>query len=280
MAHYKIQALEVGYDEQFPAGIAFDFWYMGDKQVYSPFSVVLIQGEGHKILLDCGIDVEDPFAIEKMRMENDKNCHGIEEVLNSIGLDAGEIDSVILSHCHWDHIGGMQALPNAKFYVQRAEVENWERVLSDPSFPRTHTSIVNPEYIRRIRRLAGEGRVEYLYGDVDELFPGISLAVASGHSFAQSMLFINNGGEHFAAIGDVAMRPESFKGCDAFPGFLPNLKFTVGKLEDITASYHRIMKWVRNDVTHIIPAHDGTLQNVWPTVRSSLGLNVTTIAEA
>ena len=274
MAHYNIRVLEIGYDEHFPAGKAFDFWHMGDQQAYSPFAMTLIQGEGHNILFDCGIDPEAGFSAAKIKMENDQNCTNTADVLRAAGVDPADIDAVILSHCHWDHMGGIKYLPNAKFYIQKAEADNWKTALADPIFPITHKMVVNPEDIETLRAC---DRVEYLEGDVENLFPGISLKMAAGHSFAQSMLFIDCDGGRFAVIGDVAMRPESFTGNEVFPCILPNLKFAVGTIKDIALSYKSIMDFVEGDVTHIIPTHDGTRHETWPTVRNEIGLNVTTI---
>ncbi|MCD8097583.1 MAG: MBL fold metallo-hydrolase [Lachnospiraceae bacterium] len=280
MAYYRIRILELGYDPKFPAGVAFDFWHMGDRQIYSSFSMVLLEGEGHCILFDCGFDMEAKFDIEKIAMEGDQNCHDPAEVLCSIGVEPEKVDSIVLSHCHWDHMSGLRYFPNATIYVQRAEVGNWKRVMADEHFPLTHKSVVDMEALKFLDACDAKGRVTYLSGDVDELFPGISVRAASGHSFAQSMLFIDNDGTHFALIGDVSMRPESFTGTRDFPCFLPNLKFAVGTVEDITESYEKILAWVGGKVSRIFMTHNGSLADVWPTYRSDLGLNVTTVSEA
>lgn len=280
MARYKIRVLETGYDTAFPAGAAFDFWHMGNETAYSPFSVTLLQGEGHTILFDCGMDVDSPFAIDKIRMEKDQNCCNPDRVLSAIGVEASEVDSVIISHCHWDHMGGLKYFPNAVFYIQRKEYEKWKAALADEDFPLTHKMVVSPESMDVLEGLAGTGRVRFLDGDVEELFPGIAVRCASGHSFAQNMLFVEddrNG--RFAIVGDVAMRPESFTGTEAFPCFLPNMKFATGTIEEIIASYRIIMDYVGGDVSRIVAAHDGTRRERYPAEKSLLQLDVSTICD-
>lgn len=280
MARYKIRVLETGYDAAFPAGAAFDFWHMGDETAYSPFSVTLLQGEGHTILFDCGMDVDSRFAADRIHMENDRNCRNPDRVLLAAGVEAQQVDSVILSHCHWDHMGGLKYFPNAVFYIQKAEFEGWKTALADPDFPLTHKMVVSPESMAVLEELSEEGRVRFLEGDVEELFPGIAVRCASGHSFAQTMLFVEderNG--RFAVIGDVAMRPESFTGTEAFPCFLPNLKFATGTIREITASYRKIMDYVGSDVNRIVAAHDGTRRDRYPTKQSELQLDVSMISD-
>lgn len=75
------------------------------------------------------------------------------------------------------------------------------------------------------------------------------------------------------------MRPENFTGASEKPGFMPNLKFSVGPLREIIRSYRTVMDWVGGDVSHIVATHDGTRRKRLPTFQSSLGLDVTTICE-
>lgn len=277
MAHYTIRTLEVGSDPHFPAGVAFDFWHMAAEQVYSQFSMTLLQGEGHNILYDCGIDPDSTFAKAKIAQEGDQNCHNTREVLESIGLQPEDIDAVVISHCHWDHISGLRFLPNAKVYVQRRELESWLRAAYDENFPLTHKSVIDPESLELVQTLNEQGRVVLLDGDVDELFPGLHIRCVCGHSYAQNLLLVDDDQGRFAIVGDAAMRPESFVGTEQFPCFLPNLKFAVGTIEEILASYRLIMDWVQGFVGHIVMAHDGSRIEHFPSERTALGLYVSTI---
>ena len=278
MAHYQIIQLEIGYDNAFPAGVAFDFWNMGDQQVYSPFSVTLLEGEGHKILFDCGFDPESAFGARQIAQENDQNCHNTAEVLASNGVEAAEIDTVVISHCHWDHLQGLKYFPQANIYIQREEYAGWLRAMSDDAFPQTHKIVIDSECLALLEQWVDEGKVTLLDGDVYGFLPGIDLRTAKGHSFCQSMLFVRNDSGKYAIIGDVAMRPESFVGNNAFPCYLPNLKFSVGTIEDITRSYREIMDWVGGDTSRIVCSHDGTNPEKRTAKINALGLRAFIVA--
>ena len=277
MAHYTIRTLEVGFDRHFPAGIAFDFWHMADEQVYSSFAMTLIQGEGLNILYDCGIDPASPFASAKIAQEGDEHCHNPREVLETVGLKPEDIDAIVLSHCHWDHINGLSFYPNARIYIQREEADRWENAMNSDLFPITHKMVVNAEDLKTLRNLADAGRMTYLDGDQLDLFPGIHACRVSGHSFAQTVLLIDDAAGRFALVGDVAMRPESFTGTEAFPCYLPNLKFAVGTIQDIMSSYKMIMNWVGEDAGRIVMTHDGTKLDRFPSELTPLGLHVSVI---
>lgn len=277
MAHYSIRTLEVGSDPHFPAGVAFDFWHMATDQVYSPFAMTLLQGKGHNILFDCGIDPASPFAAAKIAQEGDQNCHNPAEVLATVGLKPEDIDAIVISHCHWDHMNGLHFFSNATVYVQRKEYESWQSVLKNDQFPITHKIVVDAESMETLRGMVEAGKVVFLDGDQFDLFPSVHARCVSGHSFAQTVLLVEDENGHFALVGDVAMRPESFTGTEQFPCFLPNLKFAVGSIEDITASYRLIMSWVGGDVDRIVMTHDGTRLERSPSVETALGLHVSTI---
>lgn len=272
---YSIKVFETGYDTAFPAGIAFDFWHMADEEIYSPFTFTLIQGNNHNILFDCGIDPSNPFAAAKIAFEHDQGCQTPQAILETVGLTPDDIDIVILSHLHWDHISGLPFFANAHFYIQKDELEGWDRAIQSTSFPLTHKSVVDTNSLTLLHQLKNEGRLTLLNGDVADLLPGLSIMSTKGHSFAQSVVLLKGSNDiPYAIIGDVAMRPESFIGNSIFPCYLPNLKFAVGTIEDIVASYDKIMDWVGNDTSRIIMSHDGTRFTLPHKVTiSSLGLH-------
>ena len=48
------------------------------------------------------------------------------EMLARIGVDAGKVQHVIVTHMHWDHANGISLFPNATFYVQESEYRFWQ----------------------------------------------------------------------------------------------------------------------------------------------------------
>lgn len=273
MARYTIRQLELGYDPAFPLGIAFDMWDHAGEQAYSPFTVVLLEGEGHKILFDCGFDPESSFARQKIAQEHDQNCHNTVEVLRANGVEPEEIDTVIVSHCHWDHLSGLKYFPHAAIYVQEDEVRQWTQAMQKETFPITHKMVVDRTSLSLLAQWVKEGKVTALRGDVDNLLPGLHIRRAAGHSFAQNLLFVEDERGHAAVIGDAAMRPESFWGSAGLPCYLPNLKFSVGSIGEIAASYDRILSWVDGNVDHVFMSHDGTLLQKRKNSVNALGLH-------
>jgi glyoxylase-like metal-dependent hydrolase (beta-lactamase superfamily II) len=76
----------------------------------------LIKGNnGKNILLDAafipGSHYEKEFGL--------KDYVRPDSVLPKLGLKAGDITDIILSHPHWDHISGIGLFPNARIWIQK-----------------------------------------------------------------------------------------------------------------------------------------------------------------
>jgi len=54
-----------------------------------------------------------------------------DEVLRRHGIDAAGIDTLVLTHLHFDHAGNLDAFPNARIFVQRYDYEAWKKVIGE-----------------------------------------------------------------------------------------------------------------------------------------------------
>src|SRR5262245_31555671 len=53
-----------------------------------------------------------------------------DEILARHGIAPESIDTLVLTHLHFDHAGNLDAFPNATIYVQRYEYESWKQVIA------------------------------------------------------------------------------------------------------------------------------------------------------
>ena len=280
MPHYKIRVLEVGYSEQFPADFSFDGYFLSGETMFNPFSMALLQGEGKNILVDCGIDMDNPVKQAIYASSGSVNGHSPREALASIGLSPEDINAVILTHLHWDHASGIACYPNAIFYLQREELESWEKIIGDTAYTALFCRSMDPGDPGAVRELEKQERLVLLDGEVENLFPGISIRVSRlAHSFAQQMVLIEHDSGIHLIIGDVCNRPENLLGSKDFPFFIPNPKFSVGSAANSIEDYKRVMRWVNGDVDRVVMTHDGTRSGRYPETKISPGLSVYEICE-
>ena len=64
--------------------------------------------------------------------------------LDEIGLKPSDIDLIVNTHCHFDHVGGNDFFPNAKVAIHKEDAES----LRDPSSELTVSSLFGSQ-IRR-----------------------------------------------------------------------------------------------------------------------------------
>jgi glyoxylase-like metal-dependent hydrolase (beta-lactamase superfamily II) len=275
MSSYKIQMLEVGCVETVPGDFYFDGAYKSGEFLYNPFSFTLLRGEGENILIDCGINLQTQDRQAFFKASFGSNGHPADEVLGSVGVRAEDIGAIILSHCHWDHVGGIVYFPQAKIYVQREEVSRWKEVFANPAYVPVFAMATVADDLKALEMAEKDGRLIYLDSECDDLFPGIHIRVGGfGHSFAQQIVLVDTDGERYVVAGDVCNRPENLLGSESRPGYMPNVKFAVGSVLNTLHDYDRIMEWSGGDISHVLMPHDGTRQERFPSAKSALGLNV------
>jgi N-acyl homoserine lactone hydrolase len=78
-----------------------------------------LEGPRENILVDAGITPERLAS----RGYKPKAIQTLDEGLGKLGLEAGDIDIIIVTHTHHDHIALARRFPKAKFIIQRAELE-------------------------------------------------------------------------------------------------------------------------------------------------------------
>ena len=123
------------------------------------------------------------------------------EILKKKGVSPEDIDSVVFTHGHWDHIGGNvdkdgnMVFPNARFYMSKADYDFW----------------TNESYLNQIEGKSGEYAKKNLLPlkeriDLIELntefIPGLTALNASGHTPGQIAVEIESKGEKLIHLGD------------------------------------------------------------------------------
>ena len=147
-------------------------------------------------------------------------------LLAQLGVKADEIKTVVVTHFHQDHFTGLDYFPNAKFVIQRAELEFWTGPLMRHEI---FAKQICPKLRPALERLKQEGRIELIEGDV-ELYPGLELLKAGGHTPGSQMVALETAAGRAVLCGDIAYTFKNIR--DHVPvGWYHNLADTVVALE-------------------------------------------------
>ncbi len=203
----------------------------------------LVLGSQKNILIDCAGIID----VERLR------SHGLEgEVLGSIeeslrkeGLSPRDIDIIIATHLHAEHIVSAKDFPKAKIIVQKRE-------LIGALNPCPVLQWIYPQEI--IKPLFETNRFELVDGDM-EIEPGITLMLTPGHSAGGQSVLLQAGDKTIIVTG--------FCSCDEnfFPSD-PKLNYMLmGSFEEIIPAYQSLIK-VKKMADIVVPLHEAKFIDV------------------
>jgi len=82
-----------------------------------------ITGGDATVVVDTGADPELTQRRKKSELVESPAV-----ALGRLGIEAADVEHVVLTHLHWDHAGGVHLFPRATFYLQAAE--DWPSAFS------------------------------------------------------------------------------------------------------------------------------------------------------
>jgi len=164
----------------------------------SPYICLVVDTGKHLVLVDTGANGLGP--------DTGKLLHN----LNTIGIAPEDIDTVILTHGHPDHIGGntdaksKPVFTNARYVIWRDEWDFW---MSDQAELKLdeHSREVLLGYARK--NLPSIQSQLSLVDHETEVLPGIQVIAAAGHTPGHMALAIASEGEQLLYVSDTVLHP-------------------------------------------------------------------------
>ena len=154
-----------------------------DQKIDVAMVIWLIRGGGHTILFDSGYH-RDTF-LKDFAM---KDYLRPDEAVKTAGVQPDAVTDIVISHAHWDHLGGIDLFPKAIVWIQK---EEYRYYTMDAWQPGGNHGGIDPEDVKELLQLNTEGRVRLVDGDNAEIFPGIRAYTGSRHTYASQYLRVD-----------------------------------------------------------------------------------------
>ena len=130
MSLYSIYVLEYGYVPEYDkSGVIYGAHNEG--YVKLPYCYAVIKGKDWAAMVDVGYNNKD-YGKYLGNLFNVKDWSPPKDVLAEIDLTPEDIKAVFITHAHFDHFGNVEAFPNATFYIQKKELQDWVWAMSLP----------------------------------------------------------------------------------------------------------------------------------------------------
>lgn len=205
-----------------------------------PVLMFYLEGGGKHIMVDTGCS--EPGSAGKyhgtlIRTPEQEPARALE----SIGVHPSEIDIVIATHLHWDHCYNHEVFTNARFLVQRRELQY--AAAPHPIFMNAYeapTAGMTPAY--------GRTAFEVLDGDTD-ILGGLKVIQAPGHTPGMQCVAANTLSGVYYIASDSVLLYDNLEG-NQFGRPIPGMFFL-----DL-AEYYRTLRRMLSLADHILPGHD------------------------
>lgn len=203
----------------------------------------VLRGGGRTILVDTGFDLE--AAAEKGRI-----CMvPPRDALTQLGIDPAEIDQLLITHFHWDHIGDLSLAPNAEILVPQAELDFWERPVSRHPLFFEHT---DPDGLSQVLAAARTGRAKPLPED-GVIAPGLRSETVGGHAAGQQILHVETEDGPVVLASDAVHLYEEYE--------LERPFNVIVDLGQVVEAYAKLKELERSRGVTMVPGHDPEVAN-------------------
>lgn len=211
------------------------------------YFVWLLKQGGRRIVVDTGYDAAEGARRGRPVLRDPA------DQLRAFGTDPEAVDTLIVTHLHYDHAGSLERFPQATLHLQAAEMAYatgpcmGHAVLRAP-FTAEHVC----EMVRRLHA----GRVRFHQGD-GEVAPGVTVHAIGGHSRGLQAVRVHTRAGWLVLASDAAHYHENWLRAKPFP--------IVVDVEAMLEGFRTIGR-LASSREFVIPGHDPLVRRLFPQV--------------
>jgi N-acyl homoserine lactone hydrolase len=265
--NWSIHILEYGYVDRFPASNLFAA-QPNEGHRRMPYCFGVMRAGNRTILVDTGFADENVHERLTRKYGRTRWCTPV-EALSRLGVTPEQVDTVLLTHNHFDHAGCVDRFPDAHVWIQRREMDSY---VAAAARPRRFEFLTRSGQSDLPQQLAA--RRTTLVDGTAEVAPGITLRPAHDTHTAGSQLVevTNDDNGTWIFAGDNVYSYENLTGLHN-DGILAPIAMTTGSATAWLDLADRMLTRVGGEIRRILPFHEAAVWDTFPSTTWPDGLH-------
>jgi glyoxylase-like metal-dependent hydrolase (beta-lactamase superfamily II) len=202
------------------------------------FFWVVREPDGGVVLVDTGFA---PEAGDRRRREHHTTPA---QALPALGIQPGDVTTVVITHAHWDHTGNIRQFPHAHLVLTEAEYGFWTGPLAAR---RQFAAHAEPDELTLLARAREQDRVTLFTGQ-HALAPGVELVEVGGHTPGQLIVTVGTPENTVVLASDALHFYEETERDRPFA--------IVADLPAMYRAYDTLTQLAAQPRTHVVAGHD------------------------
>jgi glyoxylase-like metal-dependent hydrolase (beta-lactamase superfamily II) len=253
---YEVLAVRYGTRQASAADVFLSFGVYGepDRPLGMDYFFWVARSPSRTIVVDSGFSPAGGAARRRTTLMD------MATALRAAGVNPDDVGQVVVTHAHYDHIGGLPAFGAAEVIITRSEYDFWTGPLGDRTLLAHHTEAAEISHLRSLR---AAGRLT-LAGRSHQVAPGIELTEVGGHTPGQAVVNVAAGPGRLLLASDAVHYYEELERDRPFS--------TVVNLADMYAAFDQIREMEQDAGTRVIAGHDPAVAERFPAFHGQDGV--------
>jgi len=176
-------------------------------------------------------------------------------MLRNLNINPGDITDLIVTHPHFDHIGGIDLFPNAMLWMQKDDFDYFVETAWQKNGV---ADGLNKRDVFKLIQKSVDGHLTLVKGDSIEIIPGIRVFIGSKHTYESQYVLVNGTSGKTIIASDNIWYYYNLEYLLSIP------KYTFDAKAYVNAMIR--MKTLVSNTELIIPGHDALIFSKFPRI--------------